>query len=131
MRLKALVWIVRPGPEILLLERPERRGGGLHPVTGKADPGEAAEVCAEREAFEETGLRGRLTDLGLKHAFGGRKHTFEEHAFLLSVALGKEPVLSDEHVAFRWALPGDALAAVEWPAHRQALERALQLFEAA
>ena len=44
MRVKALVWILRPGlngPQVLLLERPERRAGGEHPVTGKAEPGES------------------------------------------------------------------------------------------
>ena len=126
VKLKALVWVVRPGPQILLLERPERRGGGLHPVTGKADPGEAPLACAEREAFEETGLRGRLSDLGFKHQFGGRKSTFEEHAFLLQVPPSSEPVISDEHTGFRWVGPGEAFALVEWPVHREALERALE-----
>ena len=66
VRLKALVWILRPGPsgpQVLLLERPERRGGGEHPVTGKADAGESAAACAQREALEETGLNGALVDL--------------------------------------------------------------------
>lgn len=131
MKLKALVWIVRPGPRVLLLERPGRRGGGLHPVTGKADPGEAPRACAEREAFEETGLRGTLRDLHLKHQFGGARHRFEEHAFLLETADGQDPVISDEHVAFRWVPPEEALSLVEWPAHREALERALAAFTAA
>src|SRR6185503_13168963 len=49
VRTKALVWIVRSGaggPEVLLLERPDRRGGGEHPVTGKADARESAAACA-------------------------------------------------------------------------------------
>ena len=129
MRLKALVWILRPGrssPEVLLLERPERRGSGEHPVTGKADPGETPAACASREAEEETGLRGELVDLGFAHRYRGRKGEFEEHAFLLRAPAGAAPSLSDEHVRSRWASPDQARAAVAWDAHRRALELALK-----
>lgn len=133
MRLKALVWIVRQGPsgpEVLLLERPPRRGAGEHPVTGKADHGETAQACAGREALEETGLRGELVELKYVHRYRGRKgKLFEEHAFLLRAPPGAMPVLSDEHVGWRWAAAEDALAAVGWPAHRQALELALLAFQ--
>ena len=132
LRLKALVWIVRPGsqgPEVLLLERPARRGGGHHPVTGKADEGETPGACAEREAFEETALRGDLHDLAFTHSFDDqRRRSLEEHAYLLSVASGAEPRLSSEHVAARWVEPADARAALEWAAHREALDRALALW---
>ena len=123
-----MVWILRPagrGREVLLLQRPERRGGGWHPVTGKADAGESPHGCADREAFEETGLRGELRDLGLRHTYERKQHAFEEHAFLLRVPPGAEPRLSDEHVAHRWASPEDARRAVEWNAHREALDLAL------
>ena len=131
-RLKALVWIVRPGDrgaEVLLLERPPRRGGGHHPVTGKADDGESPRVCAQREAFEETALRGDLHDLGFSHSFDDpRRRPLEEHAFLLAVLAGSEPRISSEHVGARWAEPADARAALEWAAHREALDRALALW---
>ena len=55
--LKALVWVLRPskgGAEVLLLQRPARRGGGLHPVTGKAEEGEEPLAAASREVLEET-----------------------------------------------------------------------------
>ena len=131
MRLKALVWILRPGrpgPQVLLLERPDRRGGGEHPVTGKADPGESAAACASREALEETGLRGDLVDLKLAHRYRGRKGDFEEHAFLLRVPAGAAPTLSDEHVRNRWASRAEARAAVEWDVHKQALDLAFEAF---
>ncbi len=81
-----MVWIVRPASqeepalpatggarrrgalEVLLLRRPEGRGGGEHPVTGKADADETPAHCAEREAFEETGLCAELVELNFKHA---------------------------------------------------------------
>lgn len=132
VRQKALVWILRPasgkdaGPEVLLLQRPERRGGGLHPVTGKGDEGESAAETAAREAEEETGLRGDLLDLCLSHGFEGRnRKRFEEHAFLLKVAAGAKPRLSDEHIAFCWVRPDEARAAVSYPAHQATLEEAL------
>ena len=128
MRLKALVWILRPGtegPEVLLLERPGRRGGGEHPVTGKADRGEPARACAEREAREETGLFGEWVELGHAHRYRGKKGDFEEHSFLLRVPPRTEPKLSDEHVAFRWVPPAAARAVLHWNAHKEALDLAL------
>lgn len=134
MRLKALVWILRPGdggrPEVLLLERPGRRGGGEHPVTGKADRGESALACAAREADEETGLRGPLSELARVHQYRGPNGHFEEHAFLLRAARRAEVVISTEHVAFRWATPEEARAVLHWKAHKEALEAALAAWEA-
>jgi len=128
-REKALVWIVRPsanGTEVLLLERPKKRGGGLHPVTGKADGDELPEASALREALEETGLSGALTSLAFAHLYeDARRGPMREHAFLLKVELGAEPVLSDEHVAHRWVRADEADALLEWPAHRQSLRLAL------
>jgi 8-oxo-dGTP pyrophosphatase MutT (NUDIX family) len=129
VRLKALVWIVRSGPSgpsFLLLERSPHRGGGEHPVTGKADAGETAEACAAREALEETGLSGELVDLRYAHRYRGRKGAFEEHAFLLRVPDDAQPKLSDEHIGYRWASPRDARFAVRWAAHAKALDLALK-----
>jgi 8-oxo-dGTP pyrophosphatase MutT (NUDIX family) len=131
VRLKALVWILRPGPSgpsVLLLERPPHRGGGEHPVTGKADPGESAAACAAREALEETGFGGRVVDLQFAHQYQGKKGAFEEHAFLLRAAPGATPSLSDEHVRYRWVSPPEARAALRWPAHARALDLAMQAF---
>jgi 8-oxo-dGTP pyrophosphatase MutT (NUDIX family) len=132
LRSKALVWIVRQGaggPEVLLLQRPPRRGGGFHPVTGKAEEGEPVAEAAAREAREETGLTGELVDLGFEHEFvSATGKRFREHAFLLRVS-GGPVAISDEHDGFTWVLPDQARAAVSWPAHRETLERALSRFE--
>jgi 8-oxo-dGTP pyrophosphatase MutT (NUDIX family) len=131
VRLKALVWILRPGasgPQVLLLERPDGRGGGEHPVTGKADRGESAAACAAREALEETGLRGELVDLHYLHGYRGKKGGFEEHAFLLRVAADATPSTSEEHVGFRWTSAEEAKAALRWRAHARALQLALEAF---
>ena len=86
LRSKALVWIVRQGAaghEVLLLQRPERRGGGFHPVTGKAEDGEPIADAAAREALEETRLSGQLVDLGYEHQYvSATGKRFRERAFL-------------------------------------------------
>jgi dATP pyrophosphohydrolase len=131
LRSKALVWILRQGaggPEVLLLQRPQRRGGGFHPVTGKAEEGEPMADAASREAQEETRLTGQLVDLGFEHQYvSATGKRFREHAFLLRVG-GDEVGISDEHDAFEWVPPDRARAAVSWPAHREALELALTRF---
>jgi dATP pyrophosphohydrolase len=136
---KALVWVVRPAPgghEVLLLERPSARGGGLHPVTGKSDARESPAETAAREAREETGLRGALIDLGYEHRFtagkpGKRVVDWVERAFLLEVPAGTQPRLSEEHVAHRWVPLVEAGALLEWASHRAALERVAERVGAA
>ena len=111
---------------MLLLERPARRGGGEHPVTGKAHAGESAAACARREALEETGIDGEPIALHHVHRFQGRKNTFEEHSFLLRAPNGAAASLSDEHIAHRWVSPDEARAVLHWKAHRDALDLALK-----
>ena len=134
VRGKALVWVVRPGRaghEVLLLERPRLSGGGLHPVTGKSDAREPPAQTAAREAREETGLSGALTDLGFEHRFraakpGKRLVEWVERAFLLLVPAGTEPRLSEEHVAHQWVPLAEAGAFLEWAAHRESLQRVME-----
>ena len=94
-------------------------------MTGKADKGEAPEACAAREALEETGLQGKLHALDRTHRYQGKNKSFVEHAFWLRVAAGAEPVLSDEHVGFRWAAASAAQSATDWPFHRETLDAVL------
>jgi len=130
--LKALVWVLRPGKggvEILLLQRPARRGGGLHPVTGKAEEGEQPLAAATREALEETGIAGSLSDLGFVHEFTTHKGRLaEEHAFLLLAEPRTQVRISDEHDGFIWVDAEAARASVSWQAHRDSLELALAEF---
>jgi len=129
---KALVWVLRQGAsgaEVLLLRRPERRGGGMHPVTGKAEPGEDPAVAAAREAEEETGITGSIADLGYLHEYTSPKgKPIREHAFLLSAPARADVRLSDEHDDFAWMDPPSARASLTWPAHRKSLDLALQRF---
>ncbi len=66
----ALTWRRGPkGPEILMMLRVPSHGLWWQSVTGMMEPGEACEETAHRELKEETGLRGKLTPLPLKHSF--------------------------------------------------------------
>jgi 8-oxo-dGTP pyrophosphatase MutT (NUDIX family) len=133
--LKALVWVLRPGKgaaEVLLLQRPARRGGGLHPVTGKAEEGEEPVAAASREALEETGLEGTLSDLGFVHEFTTHNGRLaQEHAFLLLAGPRAQVKISDEHDGFVWLDAEAAREAVSWQAHRDSLELALTEFSKA
>ena len=133
-RAKAMVWIFRPGRggavEVLLLERTVRRGGGFHPVTGKAEQGEAPADAAAREAEEETGLTGALFDLRFCHEFEAPRGRCVEHAFLLGVAASAAVLLSNEHVGAVWATPDQARSRLEWDAHRATLALALAVWAA-
>jgi lipoyl(octanoyl) transferase len=128
-RQKALVWILRDGlqgPEALLLERTARRGGGFHPVTGKVERGESLREAAAREAEEETGLTGPLTELDHRYEYAGKHGAlFVEHAFLLRAPTGSEPRLSGEHSAHRWVPALEADALLEWATHRETLRLAI------
>lgn len=130
--LKALVWVLRrgqAGPEVLLLRRNERRGGGFHPVTGKAEDSEPIAAAAAREALEETGIGGDVVDLGFRHEFRTRKgKVAEEHAFLLEASPRAGVRISDEHDAYEWLSPEEARKALAWAAHRETLELALERF---
>lgn len=114
---------------MLLLQRPSRRGGGLHPVTGKAEDGEEPLAAAAREALEETGIEGSLTDLEFVHQFTTHKGRLaEEHAFLLLAEPRAEVRISDEHDGYVWVDAAAAREAVTWKAHRESLELALEKF---
>jgi 8-oxo-dGTP pyrophosphatase MutT (NUDIX family) len=124
-----MVWVFRPGgdgrAEVLLLQRPIARGGGFHPVTGKAEAGESALEAAAREALEETGLAGPLADLRFQHEFARSGRRFVEHAFLLQAAPGAAVTLSREHVAAEWVEPAEAVLRLRWTAHKASLALAL------
>lgn len=111
------------GPEVLLIERPDRGsfagawvfpGGKLDPVDrdGAADEQAAARRAGVRETFEETGLVVRGSDLVTVSVWDPppgiplRIRTW----FFVCEAPSSELVLSaDEAVSARWERPGDVV----------------------
>lgn len=115
------------GPEALLLERLQERGGFRQIVTGKIRQGESPSEAARRELFEETGLRLDVADLGYVHGFGmGEGPLFvQEHAFA-AWAPRDAPIRIDpaEHVRAEWVSLERAREEVPFRGLRRALELA-------
>src|SRR4051794_25198852 len=102
----------RRGPELLLLHRGHRGPAyegdwAWTPPSGARLPGEAIEACAERELFEETGLR-----LALRESDGGSS---QWQLFVAEAPAGADIRLDAEHDAYRW-VPAEEAAVCCQPA---------------
>lgn len=76
---------------------------------GKEDPGETLSDCLIREAKEETGL-----DIVITHVMGASEGEIPTlrlaYLFLSANVIGPDTVtLSDEHDAYQWVTPQQAL----------------------
>jgi lipoyl(octanoyl) transferase len=121
--------VVSRRDEFLVLLRAPDRGGYWHLPAGGVEPGESESEAAARELAEETGLRTPVRDLELELGYdkpGGRVRV---GAFVAAAPDDWEPVLEEEHVDYRWLKEHDALALLEYPEPRIALERAARLRE--
>ena len=104
---------------MLLLKRREDRGGFWQIVTGRVEPGEAPRAAAAREILrEETGQALEVQALGYENAFafGDRVPPFvaKETAFAARWEGGDVTLCDEEHDAYRWASPEEALAALRF-----------------
>ncbi len=129
------VYIARPagrdvegGIELLMLQRPEghRFAGAWQTVGGHIEEkrGETAWQAAIRETDEETGLEvERWFRIDRPESFYNPENdtVYFVPAFAALVAADAEPVLSDEHQAWRWQTPEDAARAVDWAAMRESI----------
>lgn len=116
--------------EFLLLKRQPQSviGGTWQCVHGGIEPDEPVWRAGLRELREETGLAPlRYWQLENVNTFYMRKEdaVLMCPGFVAEVAADAEVVLSDEHVAYRWAAPEDALATVIWPGQRTAIRETL------
>ena len=129
------VYIVRPtssdaedGIELLMLQRPEghRFAGAWQTVGGHIEEkqGETAWQAALRELDEETGLQvERWFRIDRPETFYNPENDtiYFVPAFAALVARDAEPVLSEEHQAWRWESPSVAAAMVDWAAMRDSI----------
>jgi 8-oxo-dGTP pyrophosphatase MutT (NUDIX family) len=96
----------------LLLLTNEVRGSYWQPVTGSVEPGEGYFEAACREPLEETGFTFNSTpvDSGFEFDFTSRFGPTRERIFALTVEDMPIPKIDpNEHQAFQWIHPRDAL----------------------
>jgi lipoyl(octanoyl) transferase len=118
--------------EILLVKRAPDHGGFWQPVTGLIERGESPSAAAAREAREETGLEGAITDLRFVRDFQiGREYSrhegpypwiLREHAFALQTSGGDVRLSLEEHDECRWVSASEAARSLKWKGNREALK---------
>lgn len=118
------------GPtRLLLFRRPPSRASIWVPVSGKVEPTDPDLVAAlRRELREETGYRapGAVTPLDWEVTFPAPNgETWRLHAFAVEVDPEFTPQLSDEHDAYAWVTPEDAIARLHYDDNREAVRRLL------
>jgi len=124
-------------PNVLLSKRTASRGGFWQPVTGRVEAGEAPRQTAIREAAEETGLAGDLTDLDLIRDFrieneylggtGPRPTILREHAFAMRASSDAVTLSPNEHEEHLWTTPERAKELLRWNGNRRALAKLLRM----
>jgi 8-oxo-dGTP pyrophosphatase MutT (NUDIX family) len=125
MRRHEVVVVVRRGPELLVLERSQARGGYWNLVAGGVEDGESAGEAAARELDEETGLRASVRSLGLELEYDGPSGPVRVDPFVADAPPAWEPVLDDEHVAYRWCELDEAVALLAYEEPREAVRAAV------
>jgi lipoyl(octanoyl) transferase len=121
-------------PEFLVLERAPDRHGYWHVVAGALAEGETAKTAAARELEEETGLRAPVVELDRVYAYSLAQEPPEVRArfapeveeiavtaFAAEAPAGWEPVLDEEHVAYRWCSEDDAVELLRYPEPQDAV----------
>lgn len=112
----------------LLLQCPEneKHKSYWQPVTGGIEEGENDVQACLREIREETGLdleSGLAKKLMDYRVYGPGKELHK--TVFLAQTRGVDILLSDEHVAYRWAEPVDVLHLLLWGSNKATFERVL------
>ena len=117
--------------EYLLLKRADL--GVWQWVAGGGETGESPKEAAERELFEETGIRAQelisldsetripVIDVTGDFTWGHEVLVIPEHAFAYEVSCSTPVSLSDEHIALEWLNYDDAMRRLNWDSNRTAL----------
>jgi len=122
---------VRAPFQLLVLRRPPARGSIWVPVSGKVEPADhGLEAALLRELREETGFTEfrRVVPLDWHVPFrADNGETWRLHAYAVEVDRPRPPALSDEHDAFAWVGPEEALHRLHFPDNREAVRRLVAL----
>ena len=132
-----IVVVVRRGGQFLVMRRAPERLGYWSLVAGGLEPDETPLQAAQRELFEETGLRAEVRPLPVtlaysllddppairaRYAPGVEKVTV--HAFAAEAADDWEPELDAEHDLHRWCDLDGALELLFYETTRDAVRAA-------
>ena len=121
------------GREYLLLHRVTKLESFWQGVTGALEEGETLLQAAAREVLEETGFRpAKIRSLDFTYRFpaiGEWRKSFRpgpveivEHVFVAEVD-GRDPTLSQEHDAWGWHTPEEAVCMLKWPDNVEGIRR--------
>ena len=124
--IEGYVFVAEP-LELLVLRRPPARGSIWGPVMGKVEPSDASlEAALRREVREETGVvdpRG-VRPLDWHVSFrADNGETWRLHAYAVEVERRFAPTLSDEHDAFDWLPPDEAIRRLHFTDNQDAVRR--------
>lgn len=135
---EAAVVVRREGAYLVLRRTPERHGY-WNLVAGALEWGEEAAAAARRELREETGLVAEVRELeryaydladeppDVRARFAPEVEAVQLHTFLAEAPPGWEPVLDEEHDAYRWCAADEAVALLAYPEPRAAVRAAEEL----
>jgi len=128
------VYVVRPlesGWKVLVLRRAAntRCPASWEAVHGRIEAGERPEEAAVRELREETGLGlARLYNITVQPFYMQRAGVVTNAVvFAVFVEEPAEVRIGEEHDAFEWLSPDDAMRRFVWPRSRVALREILDL----
>jgi 8-oxo-dGTP pyrophosphatase MutT (NUDIX family) len=121
---------VRHPFQVLLFRRPPSRGRIWVPISGKVDrPDRSFSAALRREVREETGLTRFRRISPMRWVFrwrGSGGGIWRLHAFAVELPSRRIPRLSDEHEAFEWLDPREALKRLHFRDNRAALRRLMR-----
>jgi 8-oxo-dGTP pyrophosphatase MutT (NUDIX family) len=114
--------------QLLLLQFAKFYDGGFQNITGSVENGETFQQAAERELFEEIGIRENLIDIDYTIQFNDR-WGFEviEKIFLCELDKIPKITISEEHKSYKWVpcekiTPQDFVFPTNFRAFQKALE---------
>ncbi len=118
---------------LLVLQRPPARGRIWAPVSGKVDGSDANfEAAVRREVAEETGFREPVPLVRLDWHVKFRSPTgavWRLHAYAVDAGSEFVPKLSDEHEAYAWVTPTEAIRRLHFADNREAVRHLVAALE--